>query len=77
MHHLMIMGSEMGQIETFWDALSTEERITLIRRDKSMRDPRFALLVIQMSASKFAQMSSVQQDSITYFVSLSKKGRSR
>ncbi len=55
----------MNQVERTdaerWDAMTPAERDRLIRRDRSMRDPRWAALRARWAAASWAEMTPAQR----------------
>lgn len=51
-----------------WDAMTAEQRKAVLRRDKSMRDPRSVGLVVRLSALEADQMNAVQVDAVEFLM---------
>jgi len=51
-----------------WDALAPKEREKLLKKDKSMRDPRWAGLVVAMAKADYNGLTNVQKDAVAYLL---------
>ncbi len=61
------MNMETKYLEAKWDALTVAERTKLIKKDKSMRSPRWAALVISIASKRASELSPVQRGALADF----------
>jgi hypothetical protein len=63
-------GFNMNTIAKKWNALTPDQRREYVLRDKSMRDPRWALLVNSLVYNPYNQLTELQKESVPVFLNL-------
>lgn len=53
---------------TRWDAMTTAERLQTLKRDRSMRDPRWASLRATMAGRSYMELTLLQRGAVDHLL---------
>jgi hypothetical protein len=54
-------------MKLWWDSMTAAQRKAVIRRDKSMRNPLYSMLVDRMAGASYDALTTLQRESLPDF----------